>query len=48
MSDATAPRRIRMTVIGPILAARTSGGAEWAETGVATAETAATRPDMES
>ncbi|MGN0101437.1 MAG: IMPACT family protein [Dietzia sp.] len=38
----------RFDVIAPILAARTSGGAEWAEAGVATTETAATRPDMES
>ena len=47
-------RRVGLTVagefgvIGPILAARTSGGAEWSEAGVATTETAATRPDMES
>ena len=47
-------RRVRMTVagefekLGPILAARTSGGAEWESAGVATTENAASRPDMES
>lgn len=47
-------RRVRMTVagefdmLGPILAARTSGGAEWESAGVATTENAARRPDMES
>ena len=47
-------RRVRMTVagkfevLGPILAARTSGGAEWESAGVATTENAASRQDMES
>lgn len=47
-------RRVRLTVAGeydvlsPILAARTSGGAEWAEAGVTTTENAALRSDMES
>lgn len=47
-------RRVRMRVageldvLGPILATRTSGGAEWESAGVATTENAATRPDMES
>ena len=42
-------RRVTMTVagdhdvLGPILAARTSGGAEWASAGVATTENAAVR-----
>ncbi|MCY1656669.1 YigZ family protein [Dietzia sp. SL131] len=47
-------RRVRLTVageldvVGPILAARTSGGVEWESTGVATTENAAVRRDMES
>lgn len=47
-------RKARMTVagdwnvLGPILAARTSGGAEWESAGVATTENAAIRRDMES
>lgn len=47
-------RRVRfrvageIEVLGPILAARTSGGAEWESAGVATTENAAVRPDMES
>lgn len=47
-------RRVRfrvageIEVLGPILAARTSGGAEWESAGVATTENAAGRPDMES
>ncbi|MFL0579412.1 IMPACT family protein [Dietzia sp. 179-F 9C3 NHS] len=47
-------RRARMTVAGertalePILAARTSGGAEWELTGEATTENAAVRADVES
>lgn len=47
-------RRVRLTVagqidvLGPILAARTSGGVEWESAGVATTENAAVRPDMES
>ena len=47
-------RRVRMRVagemdvLGPILATRTSGGAEWEFVGVATTENAASRADMES
>ncbi len=47
-------RRVTLTVagdfsvLGPILASRTSGGAEWESAGVATTENAAHRPDMES
>ena len=47
-------RRVRMRVageldvLGPILATRTSGGAEWKSVGVATTENAASRADMES
>ncbi|HHX85316.1 MAG TPA: IMPACT family protein [Actinomycetales bacterium] len=47
-------RRVRMTVAGrltalePILAARTSGGAEWESAGEATTENAAVRADVES
>ena len=47
-------RRVRMTVAGefdvlaPILAARTSGGAEWEAAGVATTEHAAPPRDVES
>lgn len=47
-------RRARMTVAGrltalePILAARTSGGAEWESAGEATTENAAVRADVES
>lgn len=47
-------RKARMTVagewdvLGPILAARTSGGAEWESAGEATTENAANRQDMES
>ena len=47
-------RRVALTVagdhdvLGPILAARTSGGAEWRSAGVATTENAARRRDMES
>ena len=47
-------RRVRLTVagqidvLGPILAARTSGGVEWESAGVATTENAAVRRDMES
>lgn len=47
-------RKARMTVagdwdvLGPILAARTSGGAEWAPVGQTTTENAAVRRDMES
>ncbi|MCZ4539735.1 IMPACT family protein [Dietzia maris] len=47
-------RRVRLTVVGeldvvgPILAARTSGGVEWETAGVATTENAAVRRDMES
>ncbi len=36
------------TVLGPILAARTSGGAEWAPAGDTTSEYAAHRSDVES
>ena len=47
-------RRVRLTVageldvVGPILAARTSGGVEWETAGVATTENAAVRRDVES
>ena len=47
-------RRVTLTVagdidvVGPILAARTSGGVEWESAGVATTENAAGRRDMES
>lgn len=47
-------RRVALTVagdievLGPILAARTSGGVEWQAAGVATTENAARRRDMES
>lgn len=47
-------RRVRLTVageltvVGPILAARTSGGVEWESAGVATTENADVRRDMES
>lgn len=47
-------RRVTMTVagqhevLGPILAARTSGGVDWESAGVATTENAVTRRDMES
>lgn len=47
-------RRVALTVagdldvLGPILAARSSGGAEWQPAGVATTENAARRRDMES
>lgn len=47
-------RRVALTVagdpevVGPILAARTSGGAEWAPAGVATTENAAPPRNMES
>ena len=47
-------RRVTLTVagdfslLGPILASRTSGGAEWEPAGVATTENAAHRPDVES
>lgn len=47
-------RRVIMTVagqhevLGPILAARTSGGVDWESAGVATTENAVTRRDMES
>lgn len=47
-------RRVALTVageldvLGPILAARTSGGAEWESAGVATTENAAWRRDVES
>ena len=37
-----------LDVLGPILATRTSGGAEWESVGVATTENAASRADMES
>ena len=35
-------------VLGPILATRTSGGAEWESAGLATTENAAVRRDVES
>lgn len=47
-------RRVSLTVageievLGPILAARTSGGADWEPAGVSTTEKAATRRDVES
>lgn len=47
-------RRVRLSVagefevLGPILAARTSGGVEWESAGVATTENAVSRRDMES
>lgn len=47
-------RRVTMTVageievLGPILAARTSGGAEWESAGLTTTENAASRRDVES
>lgn len=47
-------RRVALTVtgdikvLGPILAARTAGGAEWESAGVTTTENAATRRDVES
>ncbi|MDX2357348.1 IMPACT family protein [Dietzia sp. PP-33] len=47
-------RRVALTVagdievLGPILAARSSGGVEWEPAGVATTENAASRRDMES
>ncbi|MDV8001820.1 IMPACT family protein [Rhodococcus sp. IEGM 1408] len=47
-------RRVALTVagelavLGPILAARTSGGTEWESAGVATTENAARRRDVES
>lgn len=47
-------RRVALTVageldvLGPILAERTSGGAEWESAGVATTENAARRRDVES
>lgn len=47
-------RRVRMTVagsfdvLGPMLAARTSGGAEWESAGVATTENAVTADNMGS
>ena len=37
-----------LDVVGPILAARTSGGVEWETAGVATTENAAVRRDVES
>ena len=52
--DIAYSRRVRMTVagehevLGPILAARTSGGVEWEFAGAATTENAATRRGMES
>lgn len=54
VKDVDYGRRVRLTVageldvVGPILAARTSGGVEWETAGVATTENAAVRRDMES
>lgn len=54
VKDVDYGRRVRLTVageldvVGPILAARTSGGVEWETAGVATTENAAVRRDVES
>lgn len=52
--ETTYGRRVGLTVagdievLGPVLAARTSGGSEWESAGEATTEHAAHRPDVES